>query len=438
MLNEGVRVQILCNQQLLADAGISPEKFRDFYHVLRRGDSYAITGKPHRTSRGELSVLATELPKLMSPCLHNIPVHRRDLETSPYDRHVELLSSPTAADVLRARSAIIQCTRNFFLERAFMEVDTPIIAAAAGGAIARPFETYATEFTDQKLALRIAPELWLKRLVVSGFDKVFELGASFRNEGLDKTHNPEFTTCESYQAFADLETLMSMTEALLCGLSAHLNTLTLNLPNPPPPFTSPFRRLDFIPALESALQQPLTHLDSPTTLPTLTDLFHSRSVPLPDQLTIPRLLDKLAAHYLEPLCTTPTFIINHPAALAPLAKSFLHPARPEQMVSARAELFVGGRELANMYEEENSPDAQRHKLLAQLETPERGDGSGDGSNGRGTLDEQYLGVLEWGLPPTGGWGCGMERMVMALTGARRIADVLPFGNLRNVVRMGSR
>lgn len=143
----------------------------------------AVTGRPHRTARGELTVEAVELPRLLSPCLHDVPVHDTAHETSPYPRHVQFLADPGTADIIRARSSIIQYLRQFFLDRSFMEVNTPIIGAVAGGAIARPFYTSATEFPERQLSLRIAPELWLKRLVVGGFDKVFEIGPSFRNEG---------------------------------------------------------------------------------------------------------------------------------------------------------------------------------------------------------------------------------------------------------------
>lgn len=144
----------------------------------------AVTGKPHRTGRGELTVDATELPKLLSPCLHDVPVHDASHETSPYPRHVQFLADPVTKDIIRARSAVVQYLRQFFLDRSFMEVNTPIVGSVAGGAIARPFYTNATEFPERELSLRIAPELWLKRLVVGGFDKVFEIGPSFRNEGM--------------------------------------------------------------------------------------------------------------------------------------------------------------------------------------------------------------------------------------------------------------
>ncbi|KAI1934240.1 mitochondrial lysine-tRNA synthetase [Ophidiomyces ophidiicola] len=443
----GHKVQILCNYNKLEPTGITQQGFREFYNLLQRGDVYSIVGQPHRTARGELTLLASELPKLMSPCLHVVPVDTKKHEVSPYERHVQLLADQGAADVLRTRSTIIQHIRNFFLKRSFIEVNTPIIASAVGGAIAKPFHTTASEFPKQALSLRIAPELWLKRLIVGGFDRVFEIGPSFRNEGghilhskcpgqvadfysgLDKTHNPEFTTCEFYQTFADLECLMRMTEDLLAGLSEELSCSDGKLSTLDPTganFETPFRRLDFIPALENAMGHSLPDLKSLDATTMVVELFSRLVIPLPDHISLPRLLDKLCAVYLEPQCTNPTFIMNHPECMSPLSKSYTHPTC-NQVVAARAELFVGGKEVVNAYEEENSPFEQRRKFQDQLlhRDPEN----------PGELDESYLQALEWGLPPTGGWGCGIDRLVMLFTGVHRIGDVLSFGNLRSVARL---
>ncbi|KKA25017.1 Lysine--tRNA ligase [Rasamsonia emersonii CBS 393.64] len=386
----------------------------------------AVTGRPHRTGRGELTVLATELPKLLSPSLHDVPVDAHEHENSPYPRHVQFLADPRTADTLKVRSAVIQYIRQFFLDRSFIEVNTPIIAGEAGGAAARPFHTSATEFPEKQLSLRIAPELWLKRLVVGGFDKVFEIGPSFRNEGLDKTHNPEFTTCEFYHAYANLEELMSMTEELLSGMASHIRQFKENLQSglkdPEVDFSTPFRRIDFIPAIEEAIGRGLPDLTTPDAVEELKRLFEDLSLPLPDQPSLPRLMDKLCATYLEPQCQSPTFIVNPPECLSPLSKSFTH-SSCNQRVAARCELFIQGREYVNAYEEENSPFEQRRKFQEQLLYNEAGE-----------IDENYLQALEWGLPPTGGWGCGIDRLCMLFTNAKRISDVLPFGNLRAVTR----
>lgn len=393
-----------------------------------------------------MSIEATELPKLLSPCLHHLPGELQDRQTRIRNRHTDLLVNQQSADTLRLRSQIIQNVRQFFLNDGFMEVETPILADSAGGAIARAFKTNATEFPERKLSLRIAPELWLKRLVLGGFDRVFEIGRSFRNEGrlvpmkvkpakltlsgLDLTHNPEFTTCEFYKAYADLEELIGMTEVLLGSLAdaaselkrtdlTSLQPLDLN-------FTSPFNRIDFIPAIESLIDRPLPNLTAEHAPANLLQLFGELSISSPASPTLPRLLDKLSSHFLEPQCIVPTFIVHHPECLSPLSKSFLHPTT-NQRVSARAELFVNGREIINTYEEENSPFEQRRRFNEQLQYRD--------DENEAKVDESYLEALEWGLPPTGGWGCGIDRLCMLFAGTGRIGDVLSFGTLRNVVAL---
>ncbi|CEJ54086.1 Putative Lysine--tRNA ligase [Penicillium brasilianum] len=426
IVQDGHKVQVMCNKRQLED--VEGPEFKKFYRLLRRGDAFSVTGRPHRTSRGELTIDATELPTLLSPCLHDIPVHDSSHQTSPYPRHVQFLADPATADILRARASLIQYLRQFFVDRSFMEVSTPIIGSVAGGAIARPFNTSATEFPDRQLSLRIAPELWLKRLVVGGFDKVFEIGPSFRNEGIDKTHNPEFTTCEFYHAYANLEDLMHITETLLSGMATHINAFNKDgtLTPTTASFTNPFRRIDFITGIEAQINRSLPDLSSPDALTNMHALFHDLSISLPTNATLPRLLDELCATYLEPTCTDPTFIINPPECLSPLSKSFIHPTT-KQVVAARGELFIEGKEVVNTYEEENSPSEQRRKFEDQVRFSK-------GSDEAAEVDESYLEALEWGLPATGGWGCGVDRLVMLFTGAKRIGDVLPFGTLRAVTR----
>lgn len=336
---------------------------------------------------------------------------------------------------------MINYIRQFLIDQNHVEIQTPILAEGAGGALARPFLTTSTEFTGRELCLRVAPELWLKRLVIGGFDRVFEIGPSFRNEGkeprvelkrllicigLDLAHNPEFTTCEFYRTYADLEELIETTERMICGL-AKLSKLYKSLNSKLSIPSSTFPRLDFIPELEAAINRPLPDLASQGALAGLIQIFTASDIALPRSPTLPRLLDKLSTLYLEPKCSNPTFIINHPECLSPLSKSFFHP-KSKQRVAARAELFIKGREIVNTYEEENSPSQQRRKFEAQLLFREE--------NSTTSIDENYLQALEWGLPPTGGWGCGIDRLCMLLSGTNRIGDVLPFGTLRNVVSLG--
>ena len=369
---------------------------------------------------------------MLAPSLPNLPHKLEDPETRIRNRHVDLLVNRRVADTIRVRSHIIQYIRDFLLKDNFLEVQTPIIAESAGGAIARPFTTVATEFSDKQLALRIAPEIWLKRLILGGMDRVFEIGPAFRNEGLDATHNPEFTTCEFYKSFMDLEGLIEMTERIFSGLAAHVKTLR-HYPLKELPelddklFTPPFKRIQFIPAIEQKLGEKLPDLAKDSAQEKLLALFTKHEITPPSPPTLPRLLDKLSSTYLEPDCTVPTFIMHHPACLAPLSKSFLDP-NTNQLVSARVELFIQNREIANMYEEENSPFEQRRKFVEQAKWKD--------DENRAVIDESYIAALEWGLPPTGGWGCGIDRLCMLFSGASRISDVLPFGSLKNVVNLG--
>jgi lysyl-tRNA synthetase class 2 len=388
--------------------------------------------------------------------MEQIPEQLTDAKRKSQERHVDMLVNKETVDILRLRSEIMRHMRDYFHSKRFLEFQTPILAENAGGAIARPFVTQATEFRDKDMSLRIAPELWLKRLVVGGIDKVFEIGPAFRNEGIDATHNPEFTTCEFYSAYSNLSELMQETEELMCSLANHSQeVISKDLTSLPQidlsRFTRPFKKVEFIPALEEAMGIRLPNLNGEGALPELLAVLKLSKIHLPGETpnTLAKLLDRLAALYIEPMSMNePMFLINQPVCMSPLAKSFLCP-NTYQMVSARAELFVGGRELANMYEEENDPVEQKRKLdfystlvnlpngQVGIETPEQPDGeavsAGDAEGDANPLDQSFIRALEYGLPPTGGWGCGVERLVMLFSGAERISDCLSFGTLQNVV-----
>ncbi len=417
---------------------------------------------------------ASSLPVIQTPCLQRFPVEQRGFATSELSesnyqpRHVEMLTDPEVIETIKARSLLIRTVRRYFETNSFVEVATPILSALAGGASAKPFETTAGEFPDRKLNLRIAPELWLKRLIVGGMHKIFELGPCFRNEGLDKTHNPEYTSCEFYAVRHDLPRLMGMTRELLIEMADAMEksaaadeSLLFEA------LRGPYEEIDFIPALNAALGVDLPNLSSssPETERELVEIFRHKDIPLPSNPTVPRLVDKLASVYLEPppapappreegedgkdgvrstssVRPRPTWIVNPPECLSPLAKSFIHPTAPNsQPVAARAELFVQGKEVVNCYEEENSPFEQRRKFLDQQRHGRRNVLASEKENSDVVVDEEamkvdedYLQALEWGLPPTGGWGCGIDRLVMLFTGKQRIGDVLTFGNLRAVTR----
>jgi lysyl-tRNA synthetase class 2 len=414
--------------------------------IARAHHTSAVTGKFATNQEGALSIIATELPTTLAPTLQPIPEDITDAEFRMHNRHADMIVHPRERDVIFIRQRILQSLRAFLNGNRFIEVNTPILQAGAGGAVARPFETTATEFSDLKLNLRVAPELFLKRLIIGGMPRVFEIGSAFRNEGLDATHNPEFTTCEFYSVMASLDNLMTLTETLFNRFAATAKQARGSmkmLPDLDHLFDSDtFARLEFIPTIEGAIRErspewtfpDLTSRDAQEKLFAVFDEF---KVTKPASTNLPRLLDALAGHFIEPLCTKPTFITHHPECMSPLAKSFdaepMTTSSISHRVSARAELFIESREYVNCYEEENSPLQQRRKFEDQLAY--RAEDDGETSRG---VDESYVGALEWGMPPTGGWGCGIDRIVMLFTGKSRIADVLPFGNLRNVVGLGNK
>lgn len=248
--------------------------------------------------------------------------------------------------------------------------------------------------------------------------------------GLDLTHNPEYTTCEYYRTYTDIEELMRTTEDMLASLAKHTNELVssslVSLKPSKINFSLPFKRIDFVSGIEAAINRRLPNLSLPEAESKVAEILQDLSVPLPPTPTLPHLLDRLSSTYLEPQCEQPTFIVNQPECLSPLAKAFNHPV-VNQRVSARAELFIKTQEVANMYEEENSPFEQRRKFIDQLRYRTESDEAG--------IDDNYLEAMEWGLPPTGGFGCGIERLCMLLSGISRIGDVLSFGTLRNVVSL---
>ncbi|EXJ73315.1 uncharacterized protein A1O5_03075 [Cladophialophora psammophila CBS 110553] len=462
IIEDQMKLQVMLSHSAFADSGVTIADFKHFCRLLRRGDYISLKGfRPYKAKNGQLSIQASTLPVILSPCLQRFPVEHRGSATTEFvesnyqPRHVEMQTDPQIIETFKARSALIRAMRQFFESRSFIEVSTPILSTAAGGATAKAFETKATEFPHRKLSLRIAPELWLKRLIVGGMDKIFEIGPSFRNEGLDKTHNPEFTTCEFYAVRHDLRQLMDMTKQLITDIAMAIKALPDRYTNAPSylldSVQGSYEEIDFIPSLNSALGINLTNLSSSSAHSQLLEIFLSHNLPLPGNPTTPRLVDKLSSLYLEPQSSQkPVWITNIPECLSPLAKSYIHPTAPnDQPVAARAELFIAGKEVVNCYEEENSPFEQRRKFLEQQKYANVNPSARPNSNYNGTktdqadaeedeevmkVDEDYLHALEWGLPPTGGWGCGIDRLVMLFTGKERIGDVLSFGNLRAVTR----
>ncbi|KAH9906507.1 lysyl-tRNA synthetase [Xylariomycetidae sp. FL2044] len=426
-------VQVMININRISTPQTSLDQVKEQLHPFRRGDIISVAGHAVRTTAGELTLEATEIPRMLTPGLSPLPEKLINEETMALNRHVKMLVHKPTTDILRLRSHVMKFLRDFFHQRDFLEVQTPILVEDAGGATARPFRTVASEFPSKELSLRIAPELWLKRLVVGGNDRVFELGPAFRNEGLDNTHNPEFTMCEFYSAYSNLSDLIVITTDMISGLFKSVAGLQLTLHKEAPVSLpdGPWKIIEFIPGLEERLGFKLPDLSEPDAFERLVGLLkQTKDSETSAVLTLPKLLDHLAKDHLE--CDSvdqPLFITHHPACMSPLSKSFTCP-QTGQAVSARAELFIGAREIANMYEEENSPFEQRKKFKLQVEARTTADDEGPAE-----VDESYVQALQYGLPPTGGWGCGVDRLVMFLSGTSRISDTLSFGNLRNVVSL---
>ncbi|KAL9072487.1 MAG: hypothetical protein Q9157_005071 [Trypethelium eluteriae] len=435
-------IQALCNLRIIQNQHDGEQEhvkaeWKESTQTSRKGDWISVTGYPSRTAAGELSITATAIPRITATSLHQVPDELVDSERRSRSPHVNLIVNRQPRDTLRMRHHVEKFMRDFLEAHDLIHVRTPMLSTGIGGASAHPFTTLATEFPGNELSLRIAPELFLKRLLVGGIEGVYEMGQAFRNEGIDTTHNPEFTICEFYKPFATLDDLIKMTENMFTGLTEHTAALKRDQLQSLEPldvdFSAPFKRLEFIPSIEFAIGRPLPNLSAPNAQQALLQLFQSLGLKLPTSPSLPRLLDALSSTYLEPQCTSPTFITHHPEALSPLSKSFVDP-QTHQRVAARVELFIQGREYVNAYEEENSPFEQRRKFVEQVQYRKLNDAAEEGEGGV-MVDESYLEALEWGLPPTGGWGCGVDRLCMLFSGASRISDVLSFGTLRNVVAL---
>ncbi|CAK9100990.1 unnamed protein product [Durusdinium trenchii] len=324
----------------------------------------------------------------------------------------------------RLRSAVTNFIRRYLQERGFLEVETPMMNTIAGGASAKPFITKHNEL-DMDLYMRIAPELYLKMLVIGGLDRVFEIGRNFRNEGIDLTHNPEFTTCEFYMAYADYEQMMNITEELISSMVLDLTGGYVIQYHPHGPdkdaveidFTPPWPRVSMVEEIEKQTGKALPRsFEADSAREVLDDLVKSLKLECPPPRTAPRLLDKLCGHFIEDRIVNPTFITEHPQVMSPLAKWH----RSKEGLTERFEMFVMGKELCNAYTELNDPEKQLACFQEQALAKSQGDEEAQ------TVDEGFVTALEHGLPPTGGCGCGIDRLVMLLADKNNIKEVILF------------
>lgn len=434
---DGAKIQIMCPENLNKEGD-----FKERHKMIKYGDIMGVKGMPGKSKTGELSVFASEV-LCLSPCLHMLPrsyFGLSDQNTRYRQRYLDMIINPDTRNTFAIRSKIVSYVRRYLDERGFLEVETPMMNQVCGGAAAKPFVTHHNDLKID-MFMRIAPELYLKQLVVGGFDRVYEIGRQFRNEGIDLTHNPEFTSMEFYMAYSDFEDLMNMAEELISGMvfaihgTYKLKYQPLKKDEVELDFTPPWARFPMVETVEERgnLKIPRgfddeTHQYLEAEMSKLEKKLQKEGELKPGEpivgnpRTLARLIDGFAAYYIEDQITTkPAFITEHPQIMSPLAK--YHRSKPG--VTERFEGFLMGKELLNAFTELNNPMVQRERFEQQSKAAAAGDDEAQG------IDEAFVTALEYGLPPTGGLGLGIDRMTMFLANKNNIKEVILFPQMKS-------
>ncbi len=390
----------------------------ELFSLLDIGDILAVEGVLFKTRTEELTVLVKSFT-FLAKCLHPLPEKwhgLQNVEIRYRKRYLDLIMNPEQADVFRLRSALITQIRNFFDERGYIEVETPMMQALPGGALARPFKTFHNALGID-LFLRIAPELYLKRLVIGGFERVYEINRNFRNEGISSEHNPEFTMLEFYQAYSDYNDMMDMTEELICDLSVKLlGKETITYSDFEISLKRPWKKIKFMDALSQYSGFPREKFKDRKEIIALA----SELAPDKTPLSYGNALDVLFDKYVKDHLIDPTFVTHLPKEISPLAKA--SPDNPDE--AERFELVIARMEIANAFSELTDPAEQKKRFEQQAEERKKGDEESH------LIDLDYVNALEYGLPPTGGEGIGIDRLVMILANQKSIREVILFPLLR--------
>ncbi|MFH1786836.1 MAG: lysine--tRNA ligase [archaeon] len=404
-------------------AAFFQDDMKDKYAMLEYldiGDFVGVEGEVFKTKRGEVSVKAKKI-EILCKALRSLPEKwhgLKDVELRYRQRYLDLIVNPEVKETFVARSRIVKAIREFMEGEGFLEVETPMLQAIAGGAMAKPFITYHNVL-DRNLYLRIAPELYLKRLIVGGFEKVYEINRNFRNEGISTKHNPEFTMMEFYWAYADYNKLMDFTETFFSEIvKKATGGLKVKYGGNDIDFKAPFKKYTVYEGLKKIGGVDVEGKDRNALL----ELAEANGIRLEPNATKAQAIDELFSELVEPKLIQPTFIYDYPLELSPLAKR----KRGNPDLVERFEMYVGGMELVNAYSELNDPVDQDERFKGQLKDRAAGDEEAH------MMDEDYVRALEYGMPPTAGWGLGIERFVMVLTNSPSIRDVVLFPHMRTL------